>query len=102
MSGARVLITGADGGIGSAAISQLRARGAEVVGLDLVGSEDGSVIACDVTDQDAVDAAVDLNENIAAVGRDFLIVGCAVVVGDGGVSFDFRHGEGWLSEAADG
>ena len=32
---ARVLITGADGGIGTAAMAELRARGATVVGLDL-------------------------------------------------------------------
>jgi nucleoside-diphosphate-sugar epimerase len=32
---ARVLITGASGGIGGAAVRELRARGAEVVGLDL-------------------------------------------------------------------
>jgi NAD(P)-dependent dehydrogenase (short-subunit alcohol dehydrogenase family) len=30
---ARVLITGASGGIGSAAMRELRARGAQVVGL---------------------------------------------------------------------
>jgi nucleoside-diphosphate-sugar epimerase len=48
----RVLITGAAGGIASAAIAQLQARGAEVVGIDLAASEDGSVIACVVTDQE--------------------------------------------------
>ena len=50
----RVLITGAAGGIGSAAAAELRARGAEVVGLDL---HDADVI-CDVRDQASVDAAV--------------------------------------------
>jgi NAD(P)-dependent dehydrogenase (short-subunit alcohol dehydrogenase family) len=52
----RVLITGAAGGIGSAAAAELRARGARVVGLDLEAGDD--VIACDVRDQAAVDAAV--------------------------------------------
>jgi NAD(P)-dependent dehydrogenase (short-subunit alcohol dehydrogenase family) len=52
----RVLLTGAAGGIGSAAAAELRARGAQVVGLDLEAGED--VIACDVRDQDSVDRAV--------------------------------------------
>jgi nucleoside-diphosphate-sugar epimerase len=45
----RVLITGAAGGIGSAAAAELRARGARVVGLDLQPGED--ILACDVRDQ---------------------------------------------------
>jgi NAD(P)-dependent dehydrogenase (short-subunit alcohol dehydrogenase family) len=53
---ARVVITGAAGGIGTAAARELRARGARVVGLDLRGDDD--VIACDVTDQASVDAAI--------------------------------------------
>jgi NAD(P)-dependent dehydrogenase (short-subunit alcohol dehydrogenase family) len=53
----RVLITGAAGGIGAAAASELRSRGARVVGLDLnAGGED--VIACDVREQGGVDRAV--------------------------------------------
>ena len=52
----RVLITGAAGGIGGAAMKELRRRGARVVGLDLREGED--VIACDIRDQAAVDAAV--------------------------------------------
>ena len=52
----RVLLTGAAGGIGSAAAAELRARGAHVIGLDLEPGED--IIACDVRDQDSVDAAV--------------------------------------------
>ncbi len=53
---ARVLITGAAGDIGAAATARLRARGAEVVGLD-VRAGDG-VIECDVRDQASVDRAV--------------------------------------------
>jgi NAD(P)-dependent dehydrogenase (short-subunit alcohol dehydrogenase family) len=52
----RVLLTGAAGGIGSAAAAELRARGARVVGLDLEPGED--IIACDVRDQASVDRAV--------------------------------------------
>ena len=55
--GARVLITGARGGIGTATTAALRARGAGVLGLDLEG-DGADVLACDVRDQAAVDAAV--------------------------------------------
>ena len=55
---ARVLITGARGGIGSAAMRELRARGAQVVGLDLEADEAAGVIACDVTDAASVERAV--------------------------------------------
>lgn len=71
----RVLITGAAGGIGAAATAELRRRGARVVGLDLDAGED--VIACDVRDQDAVDAAV--AEATARLG------GIDVVVNNAGV-----------------
>ena len=54
----RVLITGAAGGIGEAAVAMLRARGARVVGLDLTADDAAEVIACDVRDQSSVDAAV--------------------------------------------
>lgn len=58
----RVLLTGATGGIGTAAAAELRGRGAQVVGLDL--REGPDVIACDVRDQAAVDRAV-----AEAIGR---------------------------------
>jgi NAD(P)-dependent dehydrogenase (short-subunit alcohol dehydrogenase family) len=51
---ARVIITGAAGGIGTAAVAELRRRGASVVGLDLKGSD----IDCDVRDQESVNVAV--------------------------------------------
>jgi NAD(P)-dependent dehydrogenase (short-subunit alcohol dehydrogenase family) len=52
----RVLLTGAAGGIGSAAAAELRARGASVVGLDLRASD--GILECDVRDQASVDRAV--------------------------------------------
>jgi len=52
----RVIITGAASGIGEATARALRERGAEVIGLDLKAGE--GVIACDVTDQSSVDAAI--------------------------------------------
>lgn len=55
--GARIVITGAAGGIGRAAAAALRARGARVVGLDL-HPEGEEILACDVRDQASVDVAV--------------------------------------------
>jgi NAD(P)-dependent dehydrogenase (short-subunit alcohol dehydrogenase family) len=52
----RVIITGAASGIGQATAETLRRRGDEVVGLDLRAGDD--ILACDVTDQSSVDAAV--------------------------------------------
>jgi NAD(P)-dependent dehydrogenase (short-subunit alcohol dehydrogenase family) len=56
-SGARVIVTGAASGIGAATVKVLRERGARVVGLD-VNASDEDVLACDVSDQASVDAAV--------------------------------------------
>lgn len=81
---ARVVITGAAGGIGGAAIEQLRARGAEVVGLDLEALGD-EVIACDVTDQASVDSAV-----AAAIER---LGGIDVLINCAGVGFPQSAGE---------
>lgn len=56
----RVLVTGASGGFGSATLTRLREQGARVVGLDVAGGADesGGVLACDITDTTAVEAAV--------------------------------------------
>jgi NAD(P)-dependent dehydrogenase (short-subunit alcohol dehydrogenase family) len=55
---ARVLITGASGGIGGASAAALRGRGSRVIGLDLAADPANDVLACDVRDQASVDAAV--------------------------------------------
>ncbi|MHB1251953.1 MAG: SDR family NAD(P)-dependent oxidoreductase [Acidimicrobiales bacterium] len=54
MEGTRVVITGASGTFGRAITAALRARGAIVVGLDLVASEEPLVLACDVTNDASV------------------------------------------------
>jgi NAD(P)-dependent dehydrogenase (short-subunit alcohol dehydrogenase family) len=80
---ARVIVTGAPGGIGRAACAALRARGARVVGLDLRAGDE--VIACDVRDQAAVDAAV--AEAIERLG------GLDVLVNNAGVGTPQSAGE---------
>jgi NAD(P)-dependent dehydrogenase (short-subunit alcohol dehydrogenase family) len=52
----RVLVTGAAGGFGAPTATRLREQGAQVVGLDVAGG--GGVLACDITDTAAVQAAV--------------------------------------------
>ena len=51
----RVIITGAAGGIGTAATAELRRSGATVVGLDLTGAD----IDCDVRSQASVDSGLE-------------------------------------------
>jgi NAD(P)-dependent dehydrogenase (short-subunit alcohol dehydrogenase family) len=80
----RVLITGARGGIGTAATAALRARGATVLGLDLVG-DGADVLACDVRDQAAVDRAV--AEAIARLG------GLDVLINNAGLGIPQSAGE---------
>ena len=69
----RVIITGAAGGIGSATVAALRARGAQVVGLDLTAGN--GVVACDVTDQASVDTAV--AEARQRLGGIDVVINCA-------------------------
>jgi len=54
----RVLITGAASGIGAAAAEKMREQGARVVGLDLEADPERDIVACDVTDPEAVERAV--------------------------------------------
>jgi NAD(P)-dependent dehydrogenase (short-subunit alcohol dehydrogenase family) len=56
IAGLRVLITGATGGIGTAAAEALSARGARVLGIDLAEADD--VIAADIRDDGSVQRAV--------------------------------------------
>ena len=70
---ARVVITGASGGIGATTVAMLRRRGARVVGLDLVAGDD--VIACDVRDQASVDTAV--AEAVERLGGLDVLINCA-------------------------
>jgi len=74
---ARVLVTGASGGIGGAATAALRSRGARVIGLDLAADPANDVLACDVRDQAAVDGAV--AEALARLG------GLDVLVNNAGI-----------------
>ena len=55
----RALVTGASGAFGTALRAELRGRGWQVAGLDLrPDPDDPEVLACDVTDDDAVPGAV--------------------------------------------
>lgn len=75
MSARRIVITGAASGIAAATMTELRRRGAEVVGLDRNAGDDG-LIACDVRDQASVDAAV--AEAIARLGGGVdVLINCA-------------------------
>ena len=77
LDGARIVMTGALGGIGVAVAEGLRANGARVVGIDLVEGPD--VVAANVTDPDSTRAAVaeaaarlggiDTIVNLAGIGR---------------------------------
>jgi NAD(P)-dependent dehydrogenase (short-subunit alcohol dehydrogenase family) len=53
----RALVTGASGAFGTALRAELRRRGWNVIGLDL-RSDEGEIIECDVTDDEAVPRAV--------------------------------------------
>jgi len=72
----RVVITGAASGIGAATVASLRARGAQVVGLD-VNASSGEVLACDVRDQASVDRAV--AEAVERLGGLDVLINCAGV-----------------------
>lgn len=77
LSGTRVVITGAAGGIGTASVDALNRRGARVIGVDLTASE--GVIAADVRDGQSVERAIsecvrrlgglDILVNNAGIGR---------------------------------
>ena len=68
----RVIITGAAGGLATAAIAELRGQGATVVGLDLKGNGD-DILECDIRDQASVDSAVAAAIERLGGGADVLI-----------------------------
>ncbi len=74
MSAKRIIITGAASGIAAATMTELRSRGASVVGLDLLA--DGSaMIACDVRDQESVNRAV--GAAVERLGGLDVLINCA-------------------------
>lgn len=77
LPGAVVLVTGAAGQIGRALVESLERAGSTVVGLDLPGAclEDPRCVPCDITDQDAVRAAV--TDTLALHGTIDVLVHCA-------------------------
>jgi NAD(P)-dependent dehydrogenase (short-subunit alcohol dehydrogenase family) len=91
MTPQRVIVTGASGGIGSAAVAALRAKGASVVGLDLVADPESGVLACDVRDQASVDSAV--AEAIEQLG------GLDVVINNAGIGLPQAAGKRPESDA---
>jgi len=56
LQGKRIVVTGAAQGIGAEAAGELRARGAEVITLDVAAGAD---FVCDISDADRVDAVFD-------------------------------------------
>ena len=82
----RALVTGASGAFGTALRAELKGRGWSVAGLDLnPDGDDGEVIACDVTDPEAVPRAVS-----AATQR---LGGLDVLVNNAGIGGPASAGE---------
>jgi NAD(P)-dependent dehydrogenase (short-subunit alcohol dehydrogenase family) len=71
------IVTGGASGIGSVAADRLRSAGHDVITWDLRGGD----IACDISDPDAVSAA--LEQTLASVGAPDRLVACAGVGASG-------------------
>lgn len=78
-----VLLTGASRSIGTALRRRLTAEGAVVVGLDLAADPGAGILACDITDEAQVRAAVE--EVVGAHGRLDVLVNNAGISAIGGV-----------------
>jgi len=86
INGTTAIVFGGASGLGEATARRLAAEGAEVVVADLAadrakeiaGDIDGHAIACDVTDPDSVQAAVDLAAGLDARGLRIAVM-CAGV-----------------------
>ena len=89
-----MIITGAASGIGAAAVEELRARGATVVGLDLNAPPTTSS-QCDVRDQESVDRAV-------ATAIERLGGGVDVLINNAGVGFSQSAGAAAGRQGDDG
>ncbi len=83
LDGKVAVVTGAASGLGEATAARLTDEGATVIGWDLHGSSSGGPVAVDVTDEDAVSAAVDAV--VAEHGRLDVVATFAGVAGGGPV-----------------
>ena len=83
LAGKRALVTGAAGAFGTATVERLRARGAQVIGLDLEKSDD--VIECDLTKPELIPAAV--GEAIERLG------GLDLLINNAGIGIPALAGE---------
>ena len=70
VDGKRIVVTGAGRGIGAGLTTELRSRGADVVGVDLAGTD----ASCDVSDAGQVDAL------FSGLGRVDGLVNCAALL----------------------
>jgi NAD(P)-dependent dehydrogenase (short-subunit alcohol dehydrogenase family) len=78
MTGRVAVVTGGASGIGAAIASALAARGARVAVLDDLPGDGHLGVACDVTDQESVEAAV--ARVVEAADRVDVLVNCAGIV----------------------
>ena len=78
-----MLVTGAAGSIGTALRRLLAAEGAVVVGLDMTADPAAGIVACDITDEARVRAAIE--QVVAEYGRLDVLVNNAGISAIGAV-----------------